>query len=98
MQSRHSRVEVGLHLEAKKSLNDKMLRHLAQRFIAVQAELGPAVELEQWTQSWGRVHQFVPYDHLDGSLCDEVAEILAQLIVVLEPLGTAVTDQSRPSR
>ena len=86
VQSRQQRVEVGLHLEAQKSLNDRLLQYLAQRFIAIQAELGQAVELEQWTQSWGRVHQFVPYERLESRLCDEVARTLAHMITVLEPL------------
>jgi hypothetical protein len=94
VQSRHNRVEMGLHLEASKPLNDRILRHLAQWFIAVQAELGPAVELEQWTQSWARVHQFVPYDHLDESLCNKVAEDLARMIVLLEPLCAEAMGQT----
>lgn len=97
VQSRHNRVEVGLHLEAQKPINDRLLRHLAQRFIAVQAELGPAVELEQWTRSWGRVHRFMPYNHLDSSFCDQVAEVLAQMIVVLEPLCAEIAGGSTSS-
>lgn len=86
VQGQRSRIEVGLHLESKRPLNDSVLRHLAERFVAVQAELGPAVELEQWTQSWGRVHRFVPYDRLDESLCRTVGDELARMIAVLEPL------------
>jgi hypothetical protein len=94
VQGRRSRIEVGLHLEARKSLNDRILQYVAQRFIGVQAELGPAVELEQWTQSWGRIHQFVPYDRLDESLCRTVAEELARMIVALEPLCAEALDAS----
>lgn len=86
VQRQRGRVEVGLHLEAKKRLNDQLLRFFAQRFIGVQAELDPNVELEQWTRSWGRVHCFIPFEHLDETLCNEVAEKLARMIVVLEPM------------
>lgn len=94
VQRRHNRVEVGLHLEAKKSLNDRILRYLADRFIAVQAELDPMVELEQWTHSWGRVHRFVPYERLGDSLCNQIAEELTHMIVVLEPFRVAAVGQS----
>lgn len=96
VQGRQNRVEVGLHLESKKRHNDRLLRHFAERFIAVQAELGPQIELEQWTRRWGRIHQFVAYDRLDESFCDQVSETLAGMIVVLEPLRLEATSGTRP--
>jgi len=96
VQGRRNRIEVGLHLEAKKTLNDRVLQHLAERFVAIQAQLGPAVELEQWTQSWGRVHRFVPYDRLDESLCRAVAEELVRMIVALEPLCAEAVARRMP--
>ncbi|RME47732.1 MAG: hypothetical protein D6791_05060 [Chloroflexi bacterium] len=94
VQGGRNRIEVGLHLEARKPMNDRILRYLAERFVAVQAELGPAVELEQWTQSWGRVHQFVPYDRLDDALSRDVGEALARMILVLEPLCVEALDRT----
>jgi hypothetical protein len=52
----------------------------------IQARLGAQVELEEWTASWTRVHQTVPYDPLSEPLADEVAGILAQTITVLQPI------------
>ena len=52
----------------------------------IQARLGPRVELEEWTASWTRVHQTVPYDPLSEPLADEVAGLLAQTITVLQPI------------
>lgn len=86
VQGRNSRVELGLHLEADKATNDRLLSYLASRFIEVQAELGPQVELEQWTRTWGRVHQTVPYTRLDEELVQAVAERLAQMIALLAPM------------
>ena len=52
----------------------------------IQARLGPQVELEEWTASWARVHQTVPYDPLSEMLADEVAQRLAETIAVLQPM------------
>jgi len=86
VQGKNSRVEVGLHLEADKATNDRLLSHLASRFIEIQAELGPQMELEQWTRTWGRVHQTVPYTRLDEELVQAVADRLAPMILLLAPM------------
>jgi hypothetical protein len=86
VQGKKNRVEIGLHLEADKVTNDRLLSHLASRFIEIQAELGPQIELEQWTRTWGRVHQTVPYTRLDEELVQAVADRLAPMIVLLAPM------------
>jgi hypothetical protein len=57
-----------------------------ERAFEIHAELGPRVEVEQWTNSWSRVHQVIPYQSLDDQLVATVAEQLTQMIVVLEPM------------
>jgi hypothetical protein len=96
LQARRQRVEVGLHLEDKKRLNDRLLRYLADRFVAVQAALGPEVEVEQWTRSWGRIHRFVAYDKLSVAVSAEVAAELVGMIAVLEPLCRTALDTTEP--
>ncbi len=79
-------VEVGLHLEADKATNDALRAYFASRAIEIHAELGPRVEVEQWTNSWSRVHEVVPYTTLDAELVDHLAKKLARMISVLQPM------------
>jgi hypothetical protein len=44
------------------------------------------VELEEWTRSWTRLHQTVPLRELDDEMADELAELLARFIRVMEPI------------
>ncbi len=79
-------IEVGLHFEADKTKNDALRAYFDAHAPEVYAELGPRIEIEQWTNSWSRVHQVVPYNNLDDDLVDELAEKLAQMVSVLQPL------------
>ncbi len=79
-------VEVGLHLEADKETNDALLAYFNSRAIEIHAELGARIEIEQWTNSWSRVHEVVPYTTLNAELVDQLAEKLAQMISVLQPM------------
>jgi len=79
-------IEVGLHFEDEKSKNDALLAHFMARAFEIHAELGPRVEVEQWTNSWARVHQVIPYQALDAELVQTVAEQLTRMIIVLEPM------------
>jgi hypothetical protein len=79
-------IEVGLHFESDKATNDALREYFAGRALQVHAELGPRVEVEQWTNSWSRVHEVVPYTSLDSELVDHLAKKLAQMITVLQPM------------
>ncbi len=79
-------IEIGLHFEADKAMNDKLLAYFDERAIEVHAALGPRVEIEQWTNSWSRVHEVVPYQSLDAELVKIVAIKLSRMIAVLEPM------------
>jgi hypothetical protein len=52
----------------------------------ILGQLGPGVEFEEWTPSWTRIHQSIPYDPLSEALADEVARRLAEMITVLQPI------------
>ena len=86
VQGKTSRVEVGLHLEADQAANDRLMAYFAERFIEVQAALGPRLELDEWTRTWGRLHEMLPFTVLDEPLVERVARRLAQLITVLQPM------------
>ncbi len=79
-------IEVGLHFESDKSTNDALIAYFNSRAIEVHAELGSRIEIEQWTNSWSRVHQVVPYETLTPELVDQLAELLAKMITVLQPM------------
>ncbi|MCL5950581.1 MAG: hypothetical protein M1132_02495 [Chloroflexi bacterium] len=79
-------IEVGLHFEADRETNQELLEFFGERALEIHAELGPRIDIEQWTNSWGRVHEVVPYASLDSQLVDELSTKLANLISVLQPM------------
>lgn len=80
------RIEIGLHFEGEREFSYRWAEALAPRMAEVQAALGPQVELEEWTPSWTRIHQTLPYEPLSESLAEAVAERLAATIAVLQPI------------
>jgi hypothetical protein len=86
IQRKTGRIEVGLHFEGEKETNRRWAEALGGRVLELRAQLGPSVELEEWTSSWVRLHQTVPLRKLDDGLAEEVAELLALLIRVMEPI------------
>jgi hypothetical protein len=79
-------IEIGLHFEADKHTNDALRAYFEKRALEIRAELGERVEVERWTNVWSRVHQVLPYETLDEELVEQVAEKLARMITVLEPM------------
>lgn len=79
-------LEIGLHFESDRATNAAWLDYFAARAFEIKAELGETVEIEQWTASWTRVHQVMPYEKLDESTAHAAAEHLAKMIVILQPM------------
>ncbi len=80
------RIEIGLHFEGERQFSYRWAEVMAARMPEVQARLGAQVDLEEWTPSWTRIHQTIPYDPLSEPLADEVARRLAETITVLQPI------------
>lgn len=80
------RIEIGLHFEGPRDFSYLWAERIAQYMPEIQDRLGPAVELEEWTASWTRLHQTLPYDPLSEPLADEVARRLADTIATLQPI------------
>jgi len=80
------RIEIGLHFEGPREFSYRWAELVAPYMPEIQARLGSQVELEEWTASWARVHQTLPYDPLSEALADEVARRLAETITVLQPI------------
>jgi len=80
------RIEIGLHFEGVREFSYLWAELIAPHMPEIQARLGPQMELEEWTASWARLHQTVPYDPLSESLADEVSQRLLEMITVLQPI------------
>jgi len=87
------RIEVGLHFEGEREFSYRWAEVMALRMPEVQAQLGPQVELEEWTPSWARIHQTLPYEPLSEALAETVARKLAATIAVLQPILEAEREQ-----
>jgi hypothetical protein len=79
-------IESGLHFEADQTTNTALREYFAAHELEIRIELGARVEVEQWTQSWARVHEVVPFTTLDASLAKVLGTKLARMIGVLQPL------------
>ncbi|MCH8850074.1 MAG: hypothetical protein IIC89_04535 [Chloroflexi bacterium] len=87
VQRKKSLIELGLHFEGEQEESYRWAEALAPRALEIQSQLGPDVELEEWTQSWTRLHEVRRIEHdLSDELAEETAERLAQFIEVLEPI------------
>jgi hypothetical protein len=80
------RIEIGLHFEGPREFSYLWAERLAPYMPEVSARLGPQVELEEWTASWTRLHQTIPYDPLSEALAEEVAIRLSETIITLQPI------------
>ncbi|HVP04628.1 MAG TPA: hypothetical protein VMT90_03020 [Dehalococcoidia bacterium] len=86
------RIEIGLHFEGPRDFSYRWAERLAEHMLTVAAELGPEWELEEWTASWARLHLTLPYDPLSAALAEAVAERVAALITVCQPIIEAERD------
>jgi hypothetical protein len=80
------RIEIGLHFEGPRDFSYRWSELFADHMPEVQAQLGPQWELEEWTSSWARLHETVPYDPPSEVLADEIAHRFARLITVCQPI------------
>ncbi len=81
-------LEIGLHFESDRETNARLLDYFRDpsRAFEIKAELGEQVDFEEWTASWTRVHQLMPYEHLDAETAQAAAERLAKMIETLQPM------------
>jgi hypothetical protein len=79
-------VELGLHFEDGPASTERLLRHFDACILELKHELGPTVELERWTQSWGHLFELHPLEPLSVAFAARLAERVARFIDVLQPL------------
>jgi hypothetical protein len=85
-QRKTGRLEIGLHFEGERDRNYAAAELLALRAPDVQANIGPEYELEEWTQSWTRLHHSFDAPSLTPELAAEAAERVVALIRGMEPI------------
>ncbi|MCB0215483.1 MAG: hypothetical protein H6648_04910 [Caldilineae bacterium] len=93
IQRGRGQVELGLHFEGSAELNGRLLQAFAAEMLAVRGELGPDFELEQWTQSWGRIHAYLRFERVDEALAERVGERLVATVRCLQPRLDRILDR-----
>ncbi len=91
------RIEIGLHFEGPREYSYRWAELMSAHAPEIFGQLGPDVEIEEWTPSWTRIHQSLPYDPLSEPLADEVARRLAEMITVLQPIVEMERDNVPPA-
>ncbi len=79
-------IELGLHFEGEREDNFRRIALVAEAMPLVVGELGPSVEVEEWTERWTRVHETLPLRTLDEVFARELGQRVARFAQVLEPL------------
>jgi hypothetical protein len=79
-------IEVALHFEDGPVSTAIYLRAFDQQIIQIKHELGHTVELERWTQSWGRVFELTPLTALDAATGERAAQRMIEFITELQPI------------
>jgi len=79
-------LELALHFEDGPVSTLAYLAHFDRRILELKHRLGPELELERWTVSWGRIYEVWPLATLDRAIADRAADRLADVITVLQPL------------
>lgn len=79
-------LEIGLHFEDGPASTIAYLAHFDGRIVELKDLLGPEIEIERWTQSWGRIYELWPLDGVDQAVADRVADRLAAYVSTLQPI------------
>lgn len=80
---------LGLHFEDGPVSTAAYLAYFDRLIVELKHELGPTIELERWTASWGHIYEHWPLTALTEPLAERVARRLARLIATLQPLVEA---------
>jgi hypothetical protein len=89
-------IEVGLHFEADTAVNQRLVAWFDPHLIRLKAALDGAVELEQWTASWGHLFHVFRAPVLDATVQAAVNQWMTRLIPLTEPLLQAALAEIGP--
>lgn len=79
-------IELGLHFEDGPISTAAYLAVFDAHIVELKHELGPELDLERWTSSWGHLYEIWPLSHLDAPFADTLGRRLAALIAATHPL------------
>ena len=100
--SMRQQIEIGLDFEDGSESTAAYLAFFDAYIVEIKAQIGPEVELERWTKTWGHFVEVYPIDPLTRERALMVAERLAAYITVLQPLveeaNIAAAEHTAPSR
>lgn len=82
-------LEIGLHFEDGPISTAAYLAHFDRLIVELKHDLGPDVELERWTSTWGHLYEVSPLTTLDAALVDQTVARLQAMISTLQPLVEA---------
>jgi len=80
------RIEIGLHFEDGPASTMAYLAFFDQRIVEIKHLLGPQIELERWTTSWGHLFESEQLGRLDRRFAETVSRRLAAQIAILQPM------------
>ena len=83
--SGQGRVEVGLHFEGSRELNQAGLEFFRAHMVEVKGGL-PNAELEPWDRGWTRLYETFPALSLDHHALAETGRRVADYVITLQPL------------
>jgi len=84
---RRGLLEIGLHFESRNpDENARLLNGFMQHLFEIKAELGDQVEAEMWDKGWTKVYETLPLETMTDAYLERVAERLARLMTVLQPI------------
>ena len=78
-------IEIALHFEDGPISTGIYLRAFDAAIVEIKHELGSSVELERWTQSWGRLFELAPLTDLDAQTGEWAAGRITAFIAELQP-------------
>ena len=80
-------LEIGLHFESRTpDENARLLDGFMQHLFEIKAELGDQIEAEMWDKGWTKVYETIPLESMTDEYLNRVAERLARMISVLQPI------------
>lgn len=94
--SSRRQLEIALHFEDGPASTLEYLRWFDRQIIELKDLLGPDIELERWTMSWGRIYELWPLESLGQPVADRAAARLGTYIATLQP--RVVEAKVRPER
>ena len=80
------RTEIGLHFEDGPASTMAYLAFFDQRIVEIKHLLGPQIELERWTTSWGHLFESEQLGRLDQRFAKTISRRLAAQIAILQPM------------